>query len=100
MPDRTGRTRRPHQVGVVASVLRRRWMPVWASAWLVDLDQVARRIVEERLPTGAHWRRVADRRAAGTEVGDRGVEVGHVEREVLAAILRPGSLDEMDLLVT
>src|SRR4051812_15227788 len=83
---------------------RKCWPPVVESGrsaracvGLVELDQVAVRIVEEGLQARADRHGGAHREAPPPQLRNRRVEVGDEERKVLSMAGRHRSLDEMDL---
>ncbi len=66
----------------------------------MQFDEVARRVVEERLAAGTDGHRLADLDVEMTQLGHDAVEVVHPQCHVLAPIIRWRSLDEVDLLRT
>lgn len=65
----------------------------------MQLDEIARRIVQEGLPARAHGRGIADRHPSRPQLRHGRVEVGYPQRQVLAAILGNRSLDQVHLLI-
>ena len=53
----------------------------------MQLDQVARRVVQERLPATRYLCRVANLDALGTHNRDRSIDVFDMNGEVLATII-------------
>ena len=72
--------------------------PRASTAGLLQLDAVAGRVVQERLAPGADRGRVGDAQAAPAQFGDRAVQVGDGQGEVLAPVRRHVRLDEVYLL--
>lgn len=65
---------------------------------LVQLDEVAGRVLKERLAAASHGNRIAHLHAPAPELVDGGVEVVDEQREVLAAGRGRRRMDQVDLL--
>jgi hypothetical protein len=74
-------------------------MPTALGRGLMQLDEVAGRVVQERLAAAAHGRRIAHVHAPAPELRDGRTEVVDEQCEVLAACCWRRRVDQVDLLV-
>ena len=72
--------------------------PVSLPRRLVQLDEVAGRVLQKRLAVASHGNRIAHLHAPAPELVDGGVEVVDEQREVLAAGRGRRRVDQVDLL--
>ena len=66
----------------------------------MQLDAVAGRVTQERLPPSSNRRSIRDGDSVPAELGYRAVKVGYLQREMLADRCRWVALDEVYLLTS
>jgi hypothetical protein len=64
----------------------------------MQLDDIAGRVIDERLTIGSNADRVPHVKSLGAQLIYDGVEIGNLDREVLAHVRRDRSFNQMDLL--